>query len=402
MYDRGWSRRDVLKALGIAGTSFELGNLLGCATAQVSTTDIAASLAAIKAEPVVFPKLRENKVQPPERGCLVGFYTTYWREQDMGLMRLRPDLAYRGNSIEGLAATVKSQAFQDFWNSFDFPGRVGNNIEDRKAHLGRKPAVMAFMGPHAWYTNFPTGEATRLAQQGIIPYVYMGSFSQPKPSLRMELADIIKGRYDNLIGDVARQAKEFGDTFGGFFVTTLHEMNGSWFYWGQSSRYVDTWRRMVDVFEKSGANQYATWVWYFACPEANQQTDHPDRYYPGDDYVDWIGFSAYNRDMLPNTHKPFEALIGQSYTDMSERHFTKPMMMSESGKTTGSDQAKFIAGAYLSLKRMPRMKAAILWDHVSFGPLSPGIEGDDKTLTEQSWAVLREIVKDPHFITAGQ
>jgi len=120
----------------------------------------------------------------------------------------------------------------------------------------------------------------------------------------------------------------------------------------------------------------------------------------GDDYVDWIGFSAYNRTMLPYTRGPLRDLIGKSYADMSEKHPTKPMIMSEFGKTTGRDQAGWIRDAYLSLKRMPRMKAAILWHHISIGPMSPGIEGDDKNLTEQSWAVLREIFKDPYFIMA--
>lgn len=52
---------------------------------------------------------------------------------------------------------------------------------------------------------------------------------------------------------------------------------------------------MWQVYEDSGANEYATWVWEIYADTSSTRADSPSRYYPGDRYVDWIGLSAYSR-----------------------------------------------------------------------------------------------------------
>ncbi len=78
------------------------------------------------------------------------------------------------------------------------------------------------------------------------------------------------------------------------------EMNGNWFDWdgthnGQNAAgYVTAWRRLHRIFAEHGVTNVA-WVW---CPNWNSAPDASwngfQRYYPGDDYVDWVGVDGYD------------------------------------------------------------------------------------------------------------
>jgi hypothetical protein len=86
------------------------------------------------------------------------------------------------------------------------------------------------------------------------------------------------------------------------------EMNGNWFEWDGShngddpAAYVRAWRRLHRIFGEQGAENVA-WVW---SPNWNSQPNTSwnrfQRYYPGDEYVDWVGVSGYNfYDESPRT-----------------------------------------------------------------------------------------------------
>jgi hypothetical protein len=78
------------------------------------------------------------------------------------------------------------------------------------------------------------------------------------------------------------------------------EMNGDWFEWDGSHNgddpdgYVAAWRRLHRIFREQGADNVA-WVW---SPNWNSSPDASwnrfQRYYPGDDHVDWVGVSGYD------------------------------------------------------------------------------------------------------------
>jgi beta-mannanase len=70
------------------------------------------------------------------------------------------------------------------------------------------------------------------------------------------------------------------------------------------------WQHIWEKFEEAGANRYATWVWSPDAPDIGAPTNYrlsenPEWYYPGDDYVDWIGWSAYARASIPHQDRSF-------------------------------------------------------------------------------------------------
>ena len=151
---------------------------------------------------------------------------------------------------------------------------------------------------------------------------------------------------------------------------------------------------MWQIFEDNGANKYATWVWEVYCPLGSRH-DYPERYYPGDQYVDWIGLSAFARTQFPTSDISFSSLVSQTYREMRLKHPNKPIMMAEFGKTRESDQARWLKKAFETIKSWPGMKVAIFWNNLHWELR------DDHTLSKESFEVYKEIMKDPYFIGAS-
>ena len=85
------------------------------------------------------------------------------------------------------------------------------------------------------------------------------------------------------------------------------EMNGYWFPWGgehqKPTDYIAAYQRVIQIFRDEGVN-HVTWFFHAdvsKTPYESEKLDNPFRssvfdpakYYPGDDYIDWLGFSLY-------------------------------------------------------------------------------------------------------------
>ncbi len=72
-------------------------------------------------------------------------------------------------------------------------------------------------------------------------------------------------------------------------------MNATWYPWSGSdpATYRAAWRRLHDRFSQVGlAESSVQWIW---SPNSNDVGAHrAETFYPGDDYVDWIGIDGYN------------------------------------------------------------------------------------------------------------
>lgn len=76
-----------------------------------------------------------------------------------------------------------------------------------------------------------------------------------------------------------------------------HEVTGHWFWWGSEAatpeQYIELWRYTVDSLQERGVNH----LLYAYTPHSLNEVDDWDEYwkwYPGDDYVDIIGFDDYH------------------------------------------------------------------------------------------------------------
>ncbi|KEP75814.1 hypothetical protein HR12_22920 [Microbacterium sp. SUBG005] len=141
--------------------------------------------------------------------------------------------------------------------------------------------------------------------QGVIPmitwnptYIDKKNCARYRSLCGYDLEKIADGSYDDYIRKFAEEVKAAGIPI---FLRTMHEANGDWYPWNvqtktSRSSYIAAWRHIHDIFRETGANN-VTWVW---CPNVKRASGATanvplSSFYPGDDYVDWIGLDGYNR-----------------------------------------------------------------------------------------------------------
>jgi hypothetical protein len=176
-----------------------------------------------------------------------------------------------------------------------------------------------------------------------------------------DLGPIASGRYDELIRKRAQAVRELGFPI---FVRPMHEMNGNWFPWCcDPELYGAAWRRIHEIFSDEGATNVA-WVW---SPTAS--VSGWDRYYPGDDYVDWIGASVYNwgNAAAPWKWRSLSEILEPFYVDLAARN--KPIMLAEVGSAEGGgDKAAWVLNGATALEEsFPSVKAWIHQDYADGG-----------------------------------
>ena len=133
-----------------------------------------------------------------------------------------------------------------------------------------------------WGTPFASQFAAKAYTHGATVVVQIDPY-------RVNLAEIGEGRFDDYLRAYAAQVRKFGHPV---VIGFAHEMNGSWYPWGYGhatpATWVRAWRRVVTVFQQSGATN-VTWLWtvsaYFPSRIA--------AYWPGAQYVSWVGFDGY-------------------------------------------------------------------------------------------------------------
>ena len=135
---------------------------------------------------------------------------------------------------------------------------------------------------------------------------------------------VLSGAYDAYIAARADGIKALGKPV---FLRWFWEMDFSdnLAYSQSPAAYGAAWRHIHAIFSARGATNVA-WVW---CPNASSfKTGSAQRYYPGDDVVDWICADGYN--FYPDSsYREFEPIFAGFYAWASQR--PKPLMIAEYG-----------------------------------------------------------------------
>jgi hypothetical protein len=118
-----------------------------------------------------------------------------------------------------------------------------------------------------------------------------------------------------------------------------HEFNGSWYPWGNKPEELKVaWQYLHQRFTDAGINDAVGWVW---CANNVDVDDHSDisRYYPGDDYVDWLSLDGYNwgSNYSFTRWKSFDETFSQQYVKMVNLAPNKPIMLAEVGSAEPHD-----------------------------------------------------------------
>ena len=241
--------------------------------------------------------------------------------------------------------------------------------------------------------EFPGKQVRAIYELGSVPVItwepWLTDFSPEefpelrKPELRDKggLADIANGKYDAYITAWAMEAKSMNKTL---FIRLGHEMNDPYRYpWGPQNNkpadYVAAWIHVHKIFDNVGARNIK-WIW----------SPHPsygwfDAYYPGDQYVDWVGVNILNYGTVAAWSKwwTFKEMFGSHYKDLVK--YGKPIMITEFGSlAVGGDRSKWFEESLASLPvDYPAVKSVLFFNYSS-----------DQTTTQQAvdWTFLDDSV----------
>jgi hypothetical protein len=222
---------------------------------------------------------------------------------------------------------------------------------------------------------------------------WWGGTKQQQPTWK-QIAD---GDLDASVIDVqARRVKEYGQRTGRkVFLSFDLEMDTRTPATGSPADYVKAYRHIHDRFRELGVDN-VVWTWI-----TTGYLDHADlmkRMYPGDSYVDWIGYNQYNyyrchkADWLTfaQTQNATHEWIRENISD------DKPLMLSEFGSASDPDrperQAEWYAKVPGVLKGLDGVKAALQWNY-----RDPGPHCNLAVANDQAWASLRKAVSDPYL-----
>jgi hypothetical protein len=174
---------------------------------------------------------------------------------------------------------------------------------------------------------------------------------------------ITAGKFDAYIDKWAADARKFGKPF---FLRYGHEMNDPYRYpWGVQNNkpweFIAAWRHIHDRFKKAGANN-VIWVW------SPHPAYHPYAdFYPGHDYVDWIGTTTLNYGTVAPWSQwwSFDDTFRKCYNELAP--YGKPMMLTELGSLgVGGNKAQWFYQALDSLPaKYPAVKSLVFFHNAS-------------------------------------
>jgi hypothetical protein len=294
-------------------------------------------------------------------------------------------------------------------------------ISDFENLAGKKIAWVYFS--NNWFNGeieFPKENVELINSYGSVPFIRLmprTSYSQQTTDPNFTMQKIIDGEYDD---ELIQWAKDARDTNIPLLAEFGTECNGNWFPWNAlynganekknygdpnlydgMERFRDAYRHIINITKLYGAKNI-TWFFHVnagADPVADWNVMRG--YYPGDEYIDWIGLSVYGQQLPGDAKKTFLQTLDECWNEVSKiSSVGKPVAILEWGVIdypTANDKAKWIKEAFNSIKPggkyFPKIKAMSCW-HSSFGKTDLKIDSSAEALT-----AYRECVSDSIFLS---
>jgi hypothetical protein len=241
---------------------------------------------------------------------------------------------------------------------------------------GKRPTWVYFCDN--WYEGrkFPWRTAWWIRDQGSIPYIRMMLFSRssiPRPDPVFNLANINRGAFDADLHRWMRDARRFGSPLIAEYGV---EVNGLWFPWNglwnkAGGSYADAvesfrqaYRRIIRIAREEGALNIR-WVFHVdPWDEPVAAWNRFESYYPGDDWIDWVGVSVYGRQLPGDKYMPsFRCQMDWAYRRLMAIA-NKPVIVCEFGTIAETRQKAWVQAAFADLLsgRWPRVIGFSWWN----------------------------------------
>ncbi|MFA5404258.1 MAG: glycosyl hydrolase, partial [Ignavibacteria bacterium] len=188
---------------------------------------------------------------------------------------------------------------------------------------GQKPVWIYFSNNWFGKIKFPAKEVQIIKEYGSIPFIRLmprSDFTDDKPDPVYSLQKIIDGKFDKELKAWAIEAKNYGEPLMFEFGT---EMNGNWFPWSgyhngkNPEKFKDAYIHIIELFKNEETDNitFVFHVNYDSSPQENWNT--MSAYYPGDEYIDWIGMSIYGAQKSNDEWINISEIFDVAYKEMS-------------------------------------------------------------------------------------
>jgi hypothetical protein len=313
-------------------------------------------------------------------------------------------------------------AFTDFNTPREFSeDHVSVAKIDAFTRLAGRAPVWVYLAQH-WHKGlqFPREKVLAIWRHGQLPYIvfqpdsgalYGPGKPQQYPEQTYSLQHILDGDFDPQLRAWADAARDLEIPILMEFGTEVNDdwgpWNGKWNGAGQTDgygdptypdgpeRFRDAYRHLVTLFREEGATNV---TWFFHADSYGQSEDWNQLhwYYPGDDYVDWVGISDYGSLASNQPIQDFaDKLVWSHVYDDLAALTQRPMGIVEMGVVDNATHGKaaWITSAFDTLKsgRFPRLRSAVWWQTNS-PPNDTRIDSSPASL-----AAFRAAIADPFF-----
>ena len=295
-----------------------------------------------------------------------------------------------------------------------------DDLRSYEAEAGKSVAWVYFS--HNWYEGreFPIETATWIREAGSIPFVRIMLRSSAEQSVEeplFNLQAIIEGQFDSDLHNWCVSARAFATPLLAEYGT---EVNGEWFPWngawngagktadyGNSSepdgpeRFRDAYRHIIQACRDEGADNI-TWVFHINANDYHKEEWNAfESYYPGDEWIDWIGISSYGALTQQDEYwEEFRDGMDALYPRLDALTADKPIFIAEFGVTKNNplgDQAEWARVALTDLTsfRWPRIIGFSWWNEWWQNDDNPAHNSNMRLQDNHALAtIFREMVGD--------
>lgn len=215
------------------------------------------------------------------------------------------------------------------------------------AQTGVTPAyVETFAGPGS---AFPAAWAELAAKDNATLVIQLDTGSIPLPG-------IAAGDHDAWLRSYAKAVAAWPHPVA---IGINHEFNGPWWPWSYQhetpASFVAAWRHIVTVFRQQGAS--VAWVWTISNVTGPQAAGVAP-YWPGADYVTWVGINAYYYRASDTFASVFTPVLAEARALSG-----KPVLVTETGANPASGQVRAIGDLFAGIAATPGELGFIWFDY---------------------------------------
>lgn len=243
-------------------------------------------------------------------------------------------LNFSNNILQAPSNGVYHGAFPDFGGEESLV--TEQRIFDFEALAAKKIAWAYFSDNWLDNVSFPYDEVTTIHTAGRVPFIRMmarSDFEEAGSDPVYTMQNIINGDFDVQLKAWATEAGNIGYPLLVEFGT---EVNGNWFPWNGEhngagikdqygdptladgpERFRDAYRHIIDIFKAQSVSN-VTWFFHVdAHSEPNVAWNSIENYYPGDDYIDWLGVSVYGPQLPTEDFESFTEILDGVYPKLT-------------------------------------------------------------------------------------